>query len=974
MTSNTPPYSFPILGSNCGCASGSSKPKYWRSLDELANTPEFRQFVEDEFPDRAAALQNPTTRRTALRSLAGALALAGLSGCSRQPEERIIPYVEQPESIIPGRPLSYATAMPFRGSTVGLLVESHEGRPTKVEGNELHPGSLGATSAFHQASIRDLYDGRRSQTVLREGQTSTWEEFAATLTELRAGLGTGAGFHILSEPLHSPTLLAQRAELRAAFPGLEWYEFDPVSALTGAQAASRVAGRPVETVYSFDRCQVILSLDSDFLFDQPGSLAYSRAIVSRRNASANRNEMNRLYVVEPTPSITGTIADHRIPLQGALIGAFGAEVETTGAGAAQLTPELRRQAEVIGRDLRAHPGACLVVPGEGQPAGVHALAHRLNTALGNVGTTVRYLPFRDPAGAGYVQTIGALADAIRRGRVETLLTLGGNPVFTAPADLEFAGLYQRVPRRLHLGMYLDHTGRASHWHVPEAHYLETWSDGIAYDGTPSIIQPLIAPLYEGRNAHELLSALAGRPGERSYDTVRRYWQGVDKAEGFEERWEKWLHDGVIPYTPPAAETPAAAVLEQGTPPPAAGGIELVFRPDPSLWDGRFINNEWLQELPRPYTKLTWDAPVYVSPATAAQMGLKNEDVVRLELRGRAVEAPVWLVPGQADGSFTVFLGGYAYPLRSLAQPGFERGLVVRALGRTHPLASTQMHQSMEGRDLVHSASNAAFAKNPELFRGAEQPNTQELSLYPKWPYQAHKWGMMVDQSACIGCNACVVACMSENNVPTVGKEQVRRGREMHWLRIDHYHKGAPNRPGSLLQPVLCMHCENAPCEPVCPVAATVHSGEGLNQMVYNRCVGTRYCSNNCPYKVRRFNFLLYSKWDQPELDLLRNPDVTVRSRGVMEKCTYCVQRIESAKISAEREGRPMRDGDVVTACQAACPTRVFVFGDLNDPASKVSALARNPLSYSLLPELNTQPRTRYLARLTNPNAELPEES
>ena len=682
---------FPIIQSDCGCTDAPSQPAYWRSLEELSNTPAFRAFVADEFPHREADLRAPSTRRDTLRFLAGALMAAGLGSCSRQPQERIIPYVRQPESMIPGRPSFYATAMPLRGSAVGLLVESHEGRPTKMEGNELHPGSLGATSALHQASVRDLYDSRRSQAILREGHTSTWGELVGVLSDLRASTGTGAGFHILSEPVHSPTLLAQRAELRTAFPQISWYEYDAISGFSGVEAASRAFGRPAETVYSFSRCQVILSLDSDFLFDSPGSLAYSRAVMGRRNAAANRAEMSRMYVVEPTPTITGSAADYRIPLQASRIAAFAAEVETSGAGAAQLTPELRRQAEIIGRDLRSHPGACVVIAGDGQPAGVHALAHRLNVSLGNVGQTVRYLPYRDSATAGFVQSIGTLAQNIRNGLVETLLVLGVNPVLTAPADLEFAGLYQRVPRRIHLGLYLDETARLSHWHVPEAHYLETWSDALAFDGTPSIIQPLIAPLYEGRSPHELLSTLAGRPGERPYDAVRQFWRAATGTEAFDDHWEKWLHDGVIPHTPATAEvsgTPPAA------PPPTGNettGLEVVFRPDPSLWDGRFANNDWLQELPRPYTKLTWDAPVYISPGTAGRLRLKNEDVIRMELRGRAVDAPVWIVPGQADDTLTIFLGSYAYPLRSMAHPSFDRGLQVTATGRTHPLASTQLH-------------------------------------------------------------------------------------------------------------------------------------------------------------------------------------------------------------------------------------------------------------------------------------------
>jgi molybdopterin-containing oxidoreductase family iron-sulfur binding subunit len=965
---------------------GGEGQRYWRSLDELGNTPEFRRFVEDEFPSRAEDLANPATRRDVLRVMAAAFGLAGLTGCTRQPKENILPYVRQPEEIVLGRPLFYATAMPFRGAAVGLLVESHEGRPTKIEGNPQHPASLGRTNLFHQASILELYDPDRSQAVYYHGRISTWGDFLGKMAELRETLGSGEGFSILSEPLHSPSLMAQRQDLRKRYPSLQWYEHDPVGDGTASSA-----GPAANTIYDFAKADVVLSLDSDFLFTTPGSIAYARAFAARRHAEADRNAMNRLYVVEPTPSITGDSADHRLAVKGseveAVARAISARTGIPAAAPSGLREEVVRFADAVAKDLQAHRGTSIVIAGDYQPPSVHALARLLNQTLGNVGATVRYTEASEPQAS---LKLPALVDAMRGGRVKMLLVLGCNPVYTAPVDLEFAKHLNAVPLRVHLGLYRDETASLCQWHVPQAHYLEAWSDAVAHDGSACIVQPLIAPIFGGRSAHELLATLTDKPDQSGYQIVKTFWQSQRGGANFEQDWERWLHDGVIPNTA-FAERPAdsAQAAEAGQPrsePPQSGGLEIVFRADPCVWDGRFTNNAWLQETPKPHTKLTWDNAIYVSPRTAEKIDVQNQDVVELRYRGRNVRGPIWIVPGQADDSVTVFLGygrtrggrvagraGYnAYALRTMNHPFFDGGLELLKTGDRYEMACTQTHHTMAGRDVIHSATNAQFLGNPKLFHPEEEQEheTTALSLYPQWSYTGYKWGMAIDLNSCIGCNSCMVACVAENNIPVVGKDQVARGREMHWLRVDRYQSGSLDNPQIHFQPLPCMHCEAAPCEPVCPVAATVHSGEGLNQMIYNRCVGTRYCSNNCPYKVRRFNFLLYQDWETPSLSAVRNPNVTVRSRGVMEKCTYCVQRIEAAKIEAQKADRGIRDGEIQTACQQACPTDAIVFGDLNDKSSRVHKLRHGPLHYSLLAELGTQPRTTYMAKLRNINPDL----
>jgi molybdopterin-containing oxidoreductase family iron-sulfur binding subunit len=966
-------------------------PTCWRSFDELAGTPEFDEFLHSEFPQQASAWADPVSRRTLLKLMGGTLALAGLGACAREPVDKIVPYVRVPEDFVPGTPLFFATAMSRGGFARGVLVESHLGRPIKIEGNPQHPASVGATDAVTQASVLDLYDPDRSRVVSHTGRISGWLTFLTALRQVReqARVSGGAGLRIVTETVTSPSLAAQIQALLAELPAARWHQYEPI-ARDNARAGTRQAfGVEVHPTYRFANAAVVVSLDEDFLGAGPAAVRYARDFVQRRDPRGGA--MSRLYVVESMPSISGAMADHRLPLRSADVEGLARAV-ARAVGVDDVPPVGRsvddRLVAAIAGDLLRHRGESLVIAGESQPPAVHALAHAINHILGNDGRTVVYSDPVEAAPADSMASIRELADDMRAGRVNVLLILGGNPVFTAPHDLRFSDALSRVELRIHLSQYEDETSALCHWHIPETHYLESWGDLRAYDGTVTIVQPLIAPLYSGKSAHEVLAALAGQPDRSSYDVVREFWQKRLSSADFEKDWQVALHDGVIAGTALPVKSMALRAGWLGSEPrerAADSTLEICFRPDPCVWDGRFANNAWLQELPKPITKLTWDNAACLSPATAGRLGVANGMVVELRYRGASVRAPAWIVAGHADDSVTVHLGygrtragrvgsgvGFdAGALRTTNAPWFDAGLEIARTGDRYPLFSTQHHSSMENRHLIRVATADEFRERPDFARLVEPAPPRALTLYPLVDRVGYAWGMSVDLNACIGCGACVTACQAENNVPVVGKEEVGRGREMHWIRVDRYFEGQPDRPAIHHQPVMCMHCENAPCELVCPVGATVHSEEGLNQMVYNRCVGTRYCSNNCPYKVRRFNFFQYADWSTPSLKPLRNPDVTVRSRGVMEKCTYCVQRINTTKIRAEEEHRLVRDGEIVTACQAVCPAQAIVFGDTNDPNSRVSRLKADPRSYGLLTDLNTRPRTTYLARITNPNPELP---
>jgi MoCo/4Fe-4S cofactor protein with predicted Tat translocation signal len=984
---------------------------FWRTLDELAGDPAFQDRLHNEFPSQIEAIADPVARRSFLKLMGASIALAGMGACTRQPPEKIVPYVRQPEELVPGRPLYYATAMPLGGVATGLLVESHEGRPTKIEGNPEHPGSLGASDVFAQAAILGLYDPDRLQTLTNVGEIRPWTDFLAVMRAVLTAqrpLG-GAGLRILTESVSSPTLAAQIRELLQRFPSAKWHQWDPLSR-DNAKAGARLAfGRYVETRFQIDRADVIVTLDADLLGSGPGHLRYTRDFAGRRRPE-QADRMNRLYAIESMPTITGSRADHRLALKPSdielaarqLAASVGAAA-TANAGSG-ISPTTTKWIDAIAKDLKAHRSASLIVAGDGQPAAVHALAHAMNAALGNVGKTVVYTNPVEAEPADHLQSLKDLAADMAAGRVDALVIVGGNPVYTAPADVPFADALNKVALRVHLSLYGDETSARCHWQVPEAHFLETWSDARGYDGTASIVQPLIAPLYGGKSAHELLAAMSDRPDRSAHDLVRDFWRTQSRAGGFDTAWQHWLHDGVIPDTAFTPQTVSVAPGLGGTLPPPAptpAGLEVVFRHDPSVLDGRFANNGWLQELPKPITRLTWDNAVLMSPATADRLKLTGtpgghggehgqvmSDVVDLRYRGRSVRGPIFAVVGHPDDCVTIHLGygrarggrlgtaaGFnAYTIRASDALWHGAGLEIAGAGERYPLACTQYHHLMEGRGMVRAVTRDEFVRNPQAVHegpGIEATPPKTITLYPAdHKYDGYKWGMAIDVNACIGCNACVVGCQAENNIPIVGKDQVLRGREMHWIRVDTYYRGPADRPETYFQPVPCMQCEDAPCEIVCPVGATVHSAEGLNDMVYNRCVGTRYCSNNCPYKVRRFNFFLYQDWDTPVTKLARNPDVTVRSRGVMEKCTYCVQRINAAKIDSEKEDRAVRDGEIKTACQQACPADAIVFGNLNDPKSRVSQLQAEVRNYALLGELNTRPRTTYLAAVRNVNPEL----
>jgi molybdopterin-containing oxidoreductase family iron-sulfur binding subunit len=995
---------------------------YWRSLAQIEDLPEYRAALEREFPEGASELSDGVTRRELMMLVGASLSLAGIAGC-RRPVEEIVPYVTAPEEIVPGIPRFYATTMPFGRSAYGLIVESHEGRPTKVEGNPSHPSTLGASSSRVQASVLSLYDPDRSQSITLKGERKSWTDFVTAWGELSKAHAAdgGAGLAVLSESFSSPTLARLVSELRARFPKLQWATYDAVSDENRLAGLRQATGRDVDLMLRFDRAAVILCLDADPLLTDPEAIRHTRGFADGRRAGASGGAMNRLYAVEGVYSLTGATADHRLRLENRQIAAFvaalAARLGAPGASqaGADVTGVDARWIDALAKDLLANRGKALIVAGERQPAGVHAAVCALNAHLGNTGTTVTYFETRDAA-LPSVSSLGSLVSAMNAGTVQTLVVLGGNPVFDAPADLDFAAAMAKVPHSIALGHTVDETSSRAEWHIPRAHYLESWGDARAVGGTLSVVQPLILPLFGGRTPIEALGLMVGDKDRPGYDIVRDTWKPILGEADFDTKWNRVLHDGLLAKSELPEVVPTVkgeAFTQPASATGSASGLEIVFVPSPSLHDGRFANDGWLQELPDPLTKLTWDNPALVSPQTAETSGLTDGELIRLEYGGRSLELPVWILPGMADGVVALTLGygrqragrigsgvGFnAFTVRSSGAPGFDRGVTLTRLGRTYPLSVTQNHGSMEGRPIVRESTLAelrAGASAPAPTEGAQAADsheapkegaprggtlgahgvfpgeTEHFSLWKPHTYdQGHQWGMTIDLNACIGCNACMTACQSENNVPVVGKNQVGRQREMHWLRVDRYFSGEPSgSPEVVFQPVPCMHCEDAPCEQVCPVAATVHDGEGLNVMVYNRCIGTRYCSNNCPYKVRRFNFFNFTK-DTPDiLRLAMNPDVTVRARGVMEKCTYCTQRINRVKIDAKLAGRELRDGDVKTACQQACPASAIEFGDIRDGQSRVARAKADPRNYALLEELNTKPRTTYLAKVRNPNPDL----
>ncbi len=1000
--------------------------EFWRSLEELAGTDKFREFLHREFPALNApetdpSMLDPTGRRNFMKLMGASLALAGLTACTRQPKELVVPYVRTPEGLVPGKPQFYATAWTSGGIASGLLVESHEGRPTKIEGNPDHPGSLGSTDVQAQASVLGLYDPDRSQSVLKVGDPRTWGDFLNDFNIWLDGQRArqGAGLRILTETSTSPTLAAQMKAVLTAFPQAKWHSYEPNTRDGARVGAQMVTGQFVNTVYKFENADVVLSLDADFLTNGPGAVRYAREFMKKRRLTGGSQEMNRLYVAESTLTTTGAKADHRLPIKAgdvdALARAVANAVGASVPAGANLNEEAKKFADALAKDLQAHRGKSLVIAGEHQPAAVHAIAHAINSALGNTGNTVVYTEPIEINPVDQIASITELIGEMNAGKVEVLLVLGGNPVYDAPnlpgQRDSFLTAMKKVPHRVHMGLYNDETAANCQWHIAESHYLESWGDARAFDGTVSIVQPLVQPLYQTRSQHELLAAMTGQAGKTTLDIVKDYWKTQPQmAANFDQAWKQALHDGLIPGT---EAKPVTATVDAGKlaalAPAKTGQYELVFRLDPCVHDGRFANNGWLQECPKPINKITWDNFAIVSEATAAKLNLAPNDepyhatakMLNINVDGKDLSLPVWIQAGQPNDTVTVYLGygreragnvgnklGFnTYLLRTTANPWIAEAKLAAGEG-TYELASTQEHfnidasgiestafipeeNDLSARHIVRTGNLEEYKKDPKsIHHGAHKPG-RELTIYPNWDYsQGYAWGMTIDMNACIGCNACIVACQSENNIAVLGKELVAKGRIMHWLRIDTYFRGSSANPEVYFQPMMCQHCEAAPCEVVCPVNATVHDSEGLNVQVYNRCVGTRYCANNCPYKVRRFNYLLYGDWETPSLKNVRNPEVTIRSRGVMEKCTFCLQRIMNGKIEAEKQNRPVADGEIQTACQTVCPTEAIIFGNINDKESQVAKLKTEPRNYEVLADLNTRPRSSYLAAIKNPNTEL----
>ncbi len=973
-----------------------SGPRYWRSLDELAATEEFQDLLEREFPQLLPETGSGLSRRRFVQLMGASLALAGISGCTIQPDEKIVPYLRQPEGLVPGKPLYFASATSVGPYGRGVLVESHTGRPTKIEGNPEHPSSLGATDLFDQASVLDLYDPDRSKTPTQLGDLRSWERFSEDIAAAMQAQKQlqGEGLAVIMANSSSPTLRHQVERLRNDYPKANFVFYD-AAGNDNQRAGLRMAfGQPTEVHYDLARAEVILAFDADFLTEGPGAVRYARDFGRGRRVVEDSDRMNRLYCVEASPTNTGVLADHRFALSPHAVRAFALSV-ASALGIAEaddqdLPTEIREPALRVAKDLRAHRGRSLVIAGDSCSPEMHALVAGINASLRNLGRTVI---LRDPVLLGEedgAESLRRLTAAIHAGSVELAILVGGNPAYDAPAELDFAEAMLKIPRRIRVGLYEDETSRLCQWHIPLSHPLESWGDLVSHDGTVTLMQPIIEPLYGTKSVSEVLECLLGDPNAKGHDLVQNYWRQRQGGSGFEKRWRRWVHDGFIPDSAPGHQPRtlrqnsvklAARSLSETTHDEDA--LTLVFRPDPTVGDGNRANNGWLQECPKPHTRITWDNAALLSPRTAEKLAVSSEEMIRIDVDGRSLEIAAWILPGHADDTITLHLGygrhhsgrvgtgcGFdAYRLRTRAGRWEVAGARVEALGKRYRLATTQLHQNMEGRDLVRM-NNVDEFRSGHLHAPHEHVDT-EASLMPGFDYsEGYRWGMAIDLSTCTGCNACVVACHAENNTSIVGKDEVLMGRELHWLRIDRYFEGDLDDPRTFLQPVMCQHCEQAPCEIVCPVSATMHTDEGINTMAYNRCVGTRYCSNNCPYKVRRFNYYEYADLDTETLALGRNPDVTVRTRGVMEKCSYCIQRINHKKIEATVHDLPLQAVGLQSACQQVCPTEAIQFGDLNDPQSRVAQWKSSELNYGILEELGTRPRTTYLTRIANPNPEL----
>ena len=948
------------------------------------------------------------TRRAMLELCGASVALASAAGCGQNKRDKLLPYTVNPRDMIPSVPLRFATSLVRDGHATGVLVRVNDGRPSKIEGNPDHPASLGATGAMEEAAVLGLYDPQRAKGILHRRAPAAWPGLASALGRDRPD--RGAGLRLLLEPTSSPLLAALLDRVLRRFPAARVTFHAPARSEAGSRGAGLAFGRPLQTIHDLRRAEVILSLDADFLAEGPFHLHHAQRFAERRRIPAPGAPMSRLYVAESALSPTGSLADHRLQRRPGDVHGVLAAVAVELAGLPEVALPAPREAllaalapfasredrplmRAIARDLARHAGAAAVIVGEWQSPETHALAHLCTAMLRSESTVTLIDPTLVSLGA-QEQDLAALAREIDGGGVDTLVILEGNPAYAAPADLDLERLISRVPTSVYLGAFENETAAVSQWFIPARHPLESWGDARAYDGTISLIQALIEPLHEGASPAEMLALVAGDPRPDARLLLRAHWRDRVADRDFEAFWQATLKLGLVAgsgspaVAPPLVPDTLLPALAAKAPPPP--GIEVALRPDSRLHDGRFANNAWLQELPRPLTKLTWDNAALMSPALAARLGVGDEDRVRLSLGGRSVEAPVLIAPGHAAEAVTLHLGygrrgaeavargvGFdAYRLcTSTARSGAVGLEIVKLGGPKHPLARTQQHWSLEGRPIALRATAAEYQQNPDLT--AEQRGPVPSLLAPQPGSGAGgptQWAMTIDLGICTGCGACEQACQAENNIFVVGKEGILKSREMHWLRIDTYYDGPRDAPQVIHEPMLCQHCEHAPCEYVCPVNATVHSPDGLNEMVYNRCIGTRFCSNNCPYKVRRFNWF---DWEDHEpanqglVRLQRNPDVTVRQRGVMEKCTFCVQRLRATEIRAKIEGnRPIREGEVTTACAQACPTRAIQFDSLSNAGSAMARWRREPRSFAVLHELGTQPRVNYLARIDNPNPEI----
>lgn len=969
--------------------------KYWRSLDQLADTEEFKQFLQREFPEGASEMNNAWSRRNFLTLMGASMALAGLAGC-RRPKEKIVPYVTPPEEIIPGIPQKYATTMTLGSNAYGVVVESHEGRPTKIEGNKLHPSTKGASSALIQASILGLYDPDRMQKVTYKKDEKTWENFMSAWSDIHKQhlADRGEGLAILSEEYTSPTINKLREQFLKTFPKANWVNYDPVSDENIVRGIDFITDNSLFPVYNFDKAVVILSIGSDFNQTESESIRNSRNFAKGRTLDSENSSMNRLYVVESGFTSTGAMADHRLALKPSEIELFTLAVaDRLGVShylnlKIDLPDNIQNWINSLVEDLQSNKGKVLVTAGRNMSHQVHSLVYAINSVLGSINNIIKYKHI-DRNSTLPIYELNEFNQKLKNNEVSTIVILGGNPVYNAPSDFEFSKSLHNVKNKIHLSLYSNETSELCDWNLPATHYLEHWADARAVDGTLSVVQPLIAPLFDSKSSIELLNVISNNEFKSGHDIVKDNWRKIIKTN-FDKNWRRTLHDGVFinsesDFVRSGYKYIAISFISENIQNKKSNGLSLVFSTSPSVYDGRFANNGWLQELPDAITRISWDNVAQMSKITADKYGLENEDLINIKANGSEIQMPVWIVPGTADDTIIVELGygqegwgriasntGFnAYKLRTSDNMNYVDNVEISKTGKKYELANVQDHGSMEGRAIVREATLDEYKKDPEFAPHMVHHPPLE-SMWNEFKYdKGNQWGMAIDLTTCTGCNACVIACQSENNIPVIGKQEVRNGREMHWIRLDRYYKGDTDNPEIVHQPVACHHCELAPCEQVCPVAATMHDKEGLNTMVYNRCIGTRYCSNNCPYKVRRFNFFNFTK-DTPEIvKMAMNPNVTVRSRGVMEKCTYCIQRINKVKIAAKKEDRPIKDGEVITACQQACPTNAISFGDINNPESNVVKIKKRNRTYSLLGELNIRPRTTYLAKIRNKNPKMP---